>query len=157
MKRQLTALPLMIRLYIAGMVLVGCTGSASDTHSTNRSGTNAMWTVDTTPLVVVGAPAAADTNSLLVRDLTFLNTDVIAVTDASAQQLLLIDSTGVIAAMGRSGDGPGEFRAIHRVFSCLGDTIMTWTPRSAAHRTGRSPDRLCAPRRSCTVREEPAR
>lgn len=123
------ALPLMIRLsttLVAGMVLVGCTGSASDTHSANRSGINAVWTVDTTPLVVVGDPAAADTNSLLVRDLTFLNADVLAVTDASTQRLLLIDSTGMVAAMGRSGDGPGEFRAIHRAFACPGDTIMTW-------------------------------
>lgn len=59
-----------------------------------QSDARAMWTaaehwaVDTTPLVVVGDRAAADTNSLLIRDLTFLNTDVMAVTDASTQRLL---------------------------------------------------------------------
>jgi hypothetical protein len=72
---------------------------------------------------------AADGTALLAIPVhaTRLSSGDIVVADRGADALVQFDSAGTwIRQVGREGGGPGEFRFLHRVSHCGGDSLLTF-------------------------------
>lgn len=85
--------------------------------------------LDPTPTAVVGGARDQQPGHALhrVRDALILESGGLAVADEGSQSILFFDSVGnYIARVGRSGDGPGEFRRIRSLDILPGDTIAAW-------------------------------
>lgn len=85
--------------------------------------------LDPTPAAVVGGAKEQLPGHALhrVRDALILDSGGLAVADEGSQSILLFDSAGnYIARVGRSGDGPGEFRRIRSLDILPGDTMAAW-------------------------------
>ena len=54
-----------------------------------------------------------------------MNNGQIVVANAGSSQLLWYDEHGeFLAAIGRKGDGPGEFTNMYGLYRCAGDTLV---------------------------------
>lgn len=85
--------------------------------------------LDPTPAAVVGGAKDQQPGHALhrVRDALILESGGLAVADEGSQSILFFDSVGnYIGRVGRSGDGPGEFRRIRSLHMLPGDTMAAW-------------------------------
>ncbi|HST58049.1 MAG TPA: hypothetical protein VLK84_05170, partial [Longimicrobium sp.] len=85
------------------------------------------WRVDEAPAVDIGGEAGPALHQ--VTDACRLGDGRIVVASSGTQQLHVFGADGRhLLAMGRDGDGPGEFRSIFFVGAMPGDSIATWDP-----------------------------
>ena len=88
------------------------------------------WRLAPRPLLEIGA-AVGDTTVTFgrVHDALRLRNGRIVVADRQASQLRIFDHGGeLLAAAGRAGDGPGEFRDPRRVLECARDSVFVYDP-----------------------------
>jgi len=85
------------------------------------------WTLDTTPVVDIGGTDDPDYDLVQVGDAVRLSDGRIAVFTNATANLRIYDSTGAhLLTTGRSGDGPGEFRAVETLERLPGDTLLAY-------------------------------
>ena len=85
------------------------------------------WTLDTTPLVDIGGTDEPEYDLVQIGDAVRLSDGRIAVFTNATANLRIYDSTGAhLLTTGRSGDGPGEFRAVETVEPVAGDTLLAY-------------------------------
>lgn len=78
-----------------------------------------------------GVGAAPDEEFFRVRSPFLLPDGRIVVPDAGSSEVRIFDSGGaLLVSAGREGDGPGEYRAIERVFPYRGDSLAVFDSRS---------------------------
>lgn len=83
------------------------------------------WRIDSVPAVTVGTSPDPREELSAVRDIVPLSTGGFALVNAGTSQLRYYDPTGVlIQAVGRQGQGPGEFRDMWTLVRCAGDTLV---------------------------------
>jgi hypothetical protein len=82
------------------------------------------WTIDTVPFLTVGEETdSANQMVSIANHLRMSNNHVVIVNNR--RELRLYDSTGnFLGPIGRSGEGPGEYRTIIGLMSCNRDTIV---------------------------------
>jgi len=137
-------------LSIAGLVLVltlgalsGCRGGEQrDASSTRRDSAGIAivessraawdstdaWTVDTTPKLSIGV-VEGDSAYMLnrVAGATRLPDGRVVIGDGGSSQLRFFDSTGAfIEAVGRKGQGPGEFQYLRGLERCGADSVFAF-------------------------------
>ena len=85
------------------------------------------WTLDTAPLVDIGGTDEPEYDLVQIGDAVRLSDGRIAVFTNATANLRIYDSTGAhLVTTGRSGDGPGEFRAVETVERVAGDTLLAY-------------------------------
>lgn len=78
-----------------------------------------------------GVGAAPDEEFFQVRSPFLLPDGRLVVPDAGSSQVRIFDSAGeLLVSAGRDGDGPGEYRAIERVFPYRGDSLAVFDSQS---------------------------
>lgn len=84
------------------------------------------WTLDPRPVVEIGVDEDDSTQHLVrVREVHRLRSGQIVVLDEGRSRLLAFDSSGrAIGAIGRRGEGPGEFSRIRGLYRCGGDSLV---------------------------------
>ena len=89
-----------------------------------------QWTLSPTPLVSIGSVDQGGPEMFgRVAGAVRLSTGDLAIADAQASEVRFFDARGRFRrAMGRSGDGPGEYRTISSVHRCAKDTIIVYDP-----------------------------
>lgn len=105
-----------------------------------------MWTVSTKPILNIGAESEDTLETFgQVHGVARSATGEIVVADQNNYSLRYFGPKGVfLRAVGRRGDGPGEFRAILRMLHCADSLFVTefgtdkWTVFSEAGKLGRS-------------------
>jgi hypothetical protein len=87
---------------------------------------NSRWTVAAKPTFVTPAHTSDPDHYLFDAGyLETLDNGRIVVANTGTYQLFLYDSTGgFVRAIGRFGEGPGEFSGMFGMFRCAGDTII---------------------------------
>jgi hypothetical protein len=87
------------------------------------------WRVDEAPLVDIGGEGGPALHQ--VTDACRLADGRIVVASSGTQQLHVFTADGQpLRALGRDGDGPGEFRSIFFVGCMPGDSVAAWDPLS---------------------------
>jgi hypothetical protein len=128
------------RLAMAALPMVGlsaCTqgdaGSATDSAGVRIVASAAPawvggtgWVVDSVPLTRVGGTTGAGAGDLAVVVGAMRQSDgTIVVADQGASQLKYFTRDGALrAAVGRKGEGPGEFRYLASLWACGGDSAF---------------------------------
>ncbi len=95
----------------------------------NRGSTRGAlgWTVDGAPLVSIGGDGEAGGALFQVTDAMRLSDGRIVVASAGTQQVRIHGADGrLLRAIGRAGEGPGEFRAPFWLGLLRGDSIAAW-------------------------------
>jgi hypothetical protein len=89
-------------------------------------GAEAPWSVDERPVVEIGGVAVGPEYQLFrVAGVQILADGTIVVADQGHSELRFYDRAGnYLSTVGRSGEGPGEFRGIRRLYRCAGDTLV---------------------------------
>lgn len=95
--------------------------------------------VDTAPRLQIGAlDGPAEYQLGRVIDATRMPDGRIVVADRSNHEIRVFDATGkFVRTMGRTGDGPGEFRDPLQVTALGGDSLLVWD--MSRHRAGARP------------------
>ena len=127
-----------------GFIAAGCGGAAPEGDAStvrdsagieiveNRRGAwngGEHWSIDPIPVIeIAGSP-----NTPLFNVVGVIRTDdgrtVLA--NQSSSELLVFDATGnFVTALGKEGDGPGEFRDISDITYCGGDSITVYDRRT---------------------------
>jgi len=85
------------------------------------------WQIETEPALIIGVKDGdAEYEFQAIADAERLADGSIVVADALAAELRVFDAAGrFVRAIGRSGEGPGEFRNLGAVWR-YGDSIATW-------------------------------
>jgi hypothetical protein len=88
------------------------------------------WTVaPTSTLVLIGAETGDSAAFALVGGVRWLSDGRLVVADVASSRLLVFDSAGrFVRALGRRGDGPGEFRSVGSLTARPGDSLVTFDP-----------------------------
>lgn len=91
----------------------------------------AEWTVSSTSILTMTGAETGDSSAFAtIGAVRWLGDGRIVVADVAANRLLVFDSTGrYLRALGRAGDGPGEFRYIGSVSALPGDSLATFDGR----------------------------
>jgi hypothetical protein len=85
------------------------------------------WKVDPAPLVSIGGAGEEGGPLFQVTDAMRLGDGRIVVASAGTQQLRIYGADGrLLRAVGRAGEGPGEFRAPFWLGRLRGDSIAAW-------------------------------
>lgn len=115
-------------LLLAG-VTIGCASERTTTSAkvNDLRATGRVEITGTPPLTLLGtAPDGTARLSIPVHATRLPHGDII-VADRGAKALVLFDSAGTwLRQAGREGGGHGEFRSLHRVRHCGGDTLLTF-------------------------------
>lgn len=125
----------MPRLFlICALILSGC--SAAETDSVGIPGIPSIESVDPEwgegrmvlspdPVVEIGASQPDGTPTFAgLASVRFLESGKIGASDSQANQILVFDPAGAhLATLGRSGQGPGEFQNLARVYPYPGDSV----------------------------------
>lgn len=83
------------------------------------------WTLAESPLLAIGSADGGPDALYSVGAIVPLSDGGFALAHRSRNEIVWFDSTGArLVASGREGDGPGEFRAISRLFRLPGDTLL---------------------------------
>ena len=83
--------------------------------------------LDSTPVIDIGGTDDPEYDLVQVSDAVRLSDGRIAVFVNATANLRIYDSTGAhILTAGRSGDGPGEFRAVETMERIAGDTLLVY-------------------------------
>jgi len=86
------------------------------------------WTLAATPHVVLTGSETGDSTAFSpVGEVRWLASGEIIISDIGAKRLLVYDSTGKFQrSLGRTGDGPGEFRRLGALSAVGGDTVAAF-------------------------------
>lgn len=85
------------------------------------------WTVDTTPLVSIGGDGQAGGALVEVTDAIRLGDGRIVIASAGTQQIRFYGTDGrLLRAVGRAGEGPGEFGTPFWLGRLRGDSVAVW-------------------------------
>ncbi len=99
-------------------------GVTIDEYGADIAARAPLVTVDTTPLYRAGAGNDA-IDLAPFGDVGLLSDGGMVAVDRARTQMLLFNADGSLRGMaGKSGEGPGEFRAINRMFVVPGDSIV---------------------------------
>ncbi len=109
-------------LLIAVLLLGGCERAMPEDVASAANLLKGRWSLGDT-LVVLGRQGVHSGALFAVADATILDDDRIAVADAQASVRIFERDGTPVRAIGRRGDGPGEFGRIEAVFVGRGDTI----------------------------------
>lgn len=115
------------RVSLAAAALACATACAAPA---GRSPDAATWQLDSVPFVDIGA-RDDDTLAILGRphSATLLPDSLVVVGDYQLRELRVFDLAGkVVRTIGRSGEGPGEFRTVSGVHRC-GDSLHVYDTR----------------------------
>lgn len=83
------------------------------------------WTLSESPLLAIGSADGGPDALYSVGAIVPLSDGRFALAHRSRNEVVWFDSTGArLVASGREGDGPGEFRAISRLFRVPGDSLL---------------------------------
>ena len=127
---------------------IACSGSGLDAGAAVRDsagieivenravgawGAAAAWTIGDTPSVTIGGDESDSTTMFSnVQNAVRLADGRIVVSDYGVSQLRFFDATGrFIKAVGRPGQGPGEFDFLGRILRVEGDSLILWDPNNA--------------------------
>ena len=90
-----------------------------------------VWTLAPTAELVLNEAETGDSTAFAqVGPVRWLSNDGLAIADVASQRVLLYDAAGrLVRALGRRGDGPGEFRRLEMLSVLPGDTLTTFDPR----------------------------
>jgi hypothetical protein len=137
-----------IRAGAAIIAAVACSGEAADRSARVRDSAGVQivendttdgwsaptaWTVTDTPLVSIGG-GDADSTAIFARvqNVTRLSDGRIVATDYGTRQIRFYDANGRFQkAVGRLGEGPGEFDWLGRALRTDGDSLILWDPYNA--------------------------
>ena len=85
------------------------------------------WTLDTQPALTIAFDDRTNSGPTDVAGAVRLSNGNVVVASAQALRLEVYDRTGrFLRTIGRRGDGPGEFRAIARVWRMRGDSLLVF-------------------------------
>jgi hypothetical protein len=86
------------------------------------------WTLAATPRVVLTGSETGDSTAFSpVGEVRWIASGEIVISDIGTKRLLVYDSTGNFQrSLGRTGDGPGEFRRIGALSAVGGDTVAAF-------------------------------
>jgi hypothetical protein len=95
----------------------------------------AVWTIDPTPVLQLGGHAQRDAEEFSrVVGVVRLSDGTVVVANGGSNELRYFNATGTfLAKAGRTGEGPGEFRQLSRLF-LLGDTVIATDAMGVATR-----------------------
>ena len=116
-----------LRLALTAVTCVGCISDdvpirGSSAFSQIASGPVAL--LDSVPFVKLGRDHVA---FHLVSDGKFMPDGRVAIAHGSSQSVLMFDTSGVLVQeLGRSGEGPGEFKGINTIHPLGRDTLAIW-------------------------------
>jgi hypothetical protein len=125
----------------AGLLLCGCgdgeSGGAGSAETRDSAGVGIVenrgsapslgWTVDSAALVSLGGDERAGGPLLQVTDAIRLGDGRIVVASAGTQQIRFYGADGrLLRAVGRAGEGPGEFGAPFWLGRLPGDSVAVW-------------------------------
>jgi hypothetical protein len=83
------------------------------------------WTLAESPLLAIGSADGGPDALYSVGAIVPLSDGRFALAHRSRNEIVWFDSTGArLVESGREGDGPGEFRAVSRLFRLPGDTLL---------------------------------
>jgi len=83
------------------------------------------WALGESPLLAIGSADGGPDALYSVGSIVPLSGGRFALAHRSRNEIVWFDSTGArVVATGREGDGPGEFRAISRLFRLPGDSLL---------------------------------
>jgi hypothetical protein len=87
-----------------------------------------QWAIGAEPLVDLGGEDVPEEEALFrVESAYRLRDGRIIVADGGSTSLKVFDETGMmLRTIGRSGDGPGEFRGINQFERLSGDSLAVW-------------------------------
>jgi hypothetical protein len=93
------------------------------------------WTLAAEPSVEIGADQADSTQHLFgVTGAERLGDGRIVIANSGTKELRVFDVRGAfVQAVGRSGDGPGEFGTLHRLYRCGKDSLAVDELRRVSH------------------------
>jgi hypothetical protein len=121
--------------------LAGCQGPEAQGHSGPAADAplwapGEEWRLSEDPSVTIGSldgPEAIGTVGRLVDQsgVALLDDGRIAVADYQANEIRIYDGSGTrLITLGRTGDGPGEFRGVRGVEGFAGDSLLAWDSRA---------------------------
>ena len=89
-----------------------------------------QWTLEAVPSRVLTGMETGDSGAFaFVGSVRWLSNGALVVGDVASGRLLIYDSDGrYVRALGRRGDGPGEFRRQESITVGSGDTLTTFDP-----------------------------
>jgi hypothetical protein len=93
------------------------------------------WRISDEPVLIIGALEGPDAIGSVGRvadqsGVALLDDGRIAVADGEADEIRIYDASGTrLAAVGRTGDGPGEFRGIRGILAFGRDSLLAWDAR----------------------------
>ena len=115
--------------FLLALTLIGCADS-EQSASEIRGGLAPAWTVHDTwriasaPEYVIGNQDRPEYTFEMLRGATLLSTGALALLDTRGGGVRLFDDRGIyLGQAGRSGSGPGEFKAPWTMARLAGDTI----------------------------------
>lgn len=102
----------------AGVRIVESLGRAWDSTS--------AWRLAPAPVAAIGADADDPAHALsFVNGVRRLSDGTLVVADNGTRELRVFDAAGrLVRTIGRSGEGPGEFRSLGQLYRCAGDTLV---------------------------------
>jgi len=97
-----------------------------DARSGDSIGTFRSWTIDGQPrLTIDSVPESGETRALYEPTAAIPLEDGVAVLEE--QSIFVFDRDGsLLRTLGRTGDGPGEYRQIQAIRVIAGDTVVVW-------------------------------
>lgn len=129
--RGLVRLRLVERMRLAGpaqRIMLLLSLAVMVTASTSTADAQAHWTVAPSPTFDASGTLASD-GTVLERPIGGVLTSqgTVLIADALAKHIILLDQRGrFLRRIGRSGEGPGEFRSIEWIGICARDSIVVW-------------------------------
>ena len=106
------------------ILVVGCSESADSNVEL------VAWTIGAEPAVLIGAPDGEEPYLLHeVQDIIVFGDGRIGVANGGSREVRLYDENGAyLGSVGRSGEGPGEFRSIASIDLIAGDSVVAFDP-----------------------------
>lgn len=119
-----------VRHIAAGLALAltGCGGDERAESGQPVSG-ESPWTLDTLAFVASRTADGAEVDFTRIRGLVRLTTGATAVVDAGVSQVVMLDDRlRFVKAVGRRGDGPGDYNMLMGIGACAGDSLAVFQP-----------------------------
>lgn len=120
------------RLPLWPVFLAMLSGCGTDAPGIGGLSESPRWTVEPTPTAVVGEAEGADPYLLSrVRTVRILPGGGLAIGDGGSGSIRVFDSTGAFTrALGRTGQGPGEFEYLSASWLMTPDTLRIYDSRA---------------------------
>lgn len=119
-----------VRHTVAGLALAltGC-GIDNRAETGQPMSGESPWTLDTLAFVSSPTAGGAAVDFTRVRGLVRLTSGATAVVDAGASQVVILDDQlRFVKAVGRRGDGPGDYNMLMGISACAGDSLAVFQP-----------------------------